>query len=152
MLPLRHILLLSSGYLHYISITSSFISWYNNVISGSRKTKQHISLELPQQTDVMWRHKTLIWSLAPVWGQSRADWDWPLSVRLWGEYLQWRRVAGERDSPARDAVSHRWCWWPLLTTPGGRSPGSRILQLSLHPPLLAAHTGHFLTGCMCHVS
>ena len=157
MLLLRHILLLSSGYLHYISITSSFISWYNNVISGSRKTKQHISLELPQQTDVMWRHKTLIWSLAPVWGQSRADWDWPLSVRLWEESICSDGELRERETHRPETLCHTddagdHFWQPPGA--GARDHGffnsAFTLRYLLHTPDISWLAACVISLYVCH--
>ena len=150
MLPLRHILLLSSGYLHYISITSSFISWYNNVISGSRKTKQHISLELPQRRLMLWRKQNT--DLITGTGL-RAESG---RLRLTSECETVRRVSAVTESCGRERLTgQRRCVTPMMlvtTSDNPRGPGPGITDSSTQPSPSATCGTHRTFLDWLHVS
>lgn len=107
---------------------------------------------------------TLVWSCRNrlmLWGDTKHwfdHWHWsegrvgPTETDLWVWDCE-RRVSAVTESCGRERLTgQRRCVTPmmLVTTsdnPRGLGPGITDSSPKPHPPLLAAHTGPFLTGC-----
>lgn len=103
----------------------------------------------------MRRHKTLIWSLALVWGQSRADWDWPLSVRLWEESICSDGELRERETHRPETLCHTDDAGDHFWQPPGAGARDHGFFTSASPSATCCTHRPFLDGLqsyMCHKS